>query len=167
LFLRLPGLRLVTRQWFGGYVAHELEGEPSGRAAAASRAIESYYRHLDGFLAALWARGDGDQLLAVVSPYGAAPPGPWRRLRSLGRLPLEGVLTGRADGVLLLRGEGVRAGSLVNDAAIDDVAPTLLYALGLPVGRDMDGRALTDAFEPGFLAAHPLSFLPSYETLTR
>jgi hypothetical protein len=61
----------------------------------------------------------------------------------------------------------VRAGSFVGEAGIADVAPTLLYALGLPVGRDMDGRALTGAFEPAFLAGHPLSFVPSYEALTR
>lgn len=167
LFLRLPGLRQAARRWFGGYVAHDLEGEPSERAAAAARRIEAYYRHLDDYLATLWARGSGPRLLAVISPYGAAAPSGWRRAVSLGRLPIEGTLSGRFDGVLLLRGEGVRAGSFVGEAGIADVAPTLLYALGLPVGRDMDGRALTGAFEPAFLAGHPLSFVPSYEALTR
>ena len=167
LFLRLPGLRQVARRWFGGYVAHDLEGEQAGRAAVAARRVEAYYRHLDDYLGALWAHGRGPRLLAVVSPYGAMAPSGWRRAMSLGRLPVEGVLTGRADGVLLLRGDGVRAGHFVGDAAIADVAPTLLYALGLPVGRDMDGRALTGVFEPSFLATHPLSFVPSYEALTR
>lgn len=167
LFLRLPGLRQVARRWFGGYVAHDLEGEQAARAAEAARRVEAYYRHLDDYLGALWARGRGPRLLAVVSPYGAMAPSGWRRVRSLGRLPVEGVLTGRADGVLLLRGDGVRAGNFVGDAAIADVVPTLLYALGLPVGRDMDGRALTGVFEPSFLATHPLSFVPSYEALTR
>jgi hypothetical protein len=167
LFLRLPGLRQAARRWFGGYVAHDLEGVQSDRAASAARRVEAYYRHLDDYLATLWTRGSGPRLLAVVSPYGAAAPSSWRRVSSLGRQPVEGVLTGHADGVLLLRGEGVRAGSFVGEAGIADVAPTLLYALGLPVGRDMDGRALTGAFEPAFLAGHPLSFVPSYETLTR
>jgi hypothetical protein len=165
LFLRLPGLRQVARRWFGGYVAHELEGDSSARAAAAAGRVEGYYRHLDDVLARLWDRGSGDRLFAVVSPYGTNAPSRWRRVRSLGRLPLEGVLTGSADGVLLLRGDGVRAGSFVGEARIEDVTPTLLYALGLPVGRDMDGRALTGAFEPSFLATHPLSFVPSYEAL--
>jgi hypothetical protein len=167
LFLRLPGLRQVARRWFGGYVAHDLEGEQAGRAAVAARRVEAYYRHLDDYLGALWAGGRGPRLLAVVSPYGAMAPSGWRRAMSLGRLPVEGVLTGRADGVLLLRGDGVRAGHFVGDAGIADVVPTLLYALGLPVGRDMDGRALTGVFEPSFLATHPLSFVPSYEALTR
>lgn len=167
LFLRLPGLRQVERHWFGGYVAHDLEGVQSARAERAARRVERYYRHLDAYLAQLWQRDRGTRLLAIVSPYGAAPPGAWQRALTFGRLPVEGVLTGRADGVLLLRGEGVRPGRFVGDAAIEDVVPTLLYALGLPVGRDMDGRALTGAFEPSFLATHPLSFVPSYDAITR
>jgi len=43
--------------------------------------------------------------------------------------------------------------------------PTLLYALGLPSARDFDGRVLTEAFTPAFLARRPLTFVPSYETL--
>jgi hypothetical protein len=167
LFLRLPGLRRVSRRWFGGYAAFQLEGEQAPRAAVASRLVEQYYRHLDDYLAQLWQRREGPRLLAVVSPYGVAAPGPWRRAAALGRLRVDGVLTGRADGVLLLRGDGVRAGAFVPEAGIEDVVPTLLYGLGLPVGRDLDGRVLTGAFEPGFLASHPLGFVPSYETLTR
>jgi hypothetical protein len=128
--------------------------------------VEQYYRHLDDYLAQLWRRTDGPRLLAVVSPYGAAPPGPWSRALRLGRLPIEGVLGGSADGALLLRGDGIRRGGFVADAGIEDLTPTLLYALGLPVGRDLDGQVLTGAFDPEFLAAHPLGFVPSYETLT-
>ncbi len=46
-----------------------------------------------------------------------------------------------------------------------DVAPTLMYALHLPVARDLDGQVLTPAFAKSFLARHPLTFLPTYETL--
>ena len=35
----------------------------------------------------------------------------------------------------------------------------------LVVGTDLDGAILTTAFETGFLARHPLTFLPSYEAL--
>ena len=167
LFLRLPGLRRVSRRWFGGYAAAQLEGEQAPRAALAARLVEQYYRHLDDYLGQLWQRAEGPRLFAVVSPFGVQPPGPWRRAVTFGRLRVDGVLGGGADGVLLLRGDGVRRGAFVAEAAIEDVAPTLLYGLGLPVGRDLDGRVLTGAFEPAFLAAHPLGFVPSYETLSR
>ena len=168
LFLRLPGLAQASRRWFGGYAAARLEGAPGGRPEAAAARLELYYRHLDDLLARLWRSAAGEaRLLAVVSPHGVAAPGPGSRARSFGRLPLGGVLTGESDGLLLLVGDGVRPGTFVPDAAVEDVVPTLLYALGLPVGRDMAGRALTGAFEPAFLATHPLGFLPSYERLTR
>ena len=67
--------------------------------------------------------------------------------------------------VELLRGEGVRGGALLPRARVVDVVPTLLYGLGLPVARDFDGRALTEAFTTEYLASHPLNFLPSYEAL--
>jgi arylsulfatase A-like enzyme len=167
LFVRLPGLAEVSRRWFGGYVAHDLEGVSGERVGRSAQVVADYYRHVDDALAELWARRRGPRLLVLVSPHGAAAPGPWRRAALLGRQPVEGVLTGRADGVLLLHGEGVRAGAFVADATVEDVVPTLLYALGLPLARDLDGRALTAAFDPGFLATHPLRFVASYERLSR
>jgi len=46
-----------------------------------------------------------------------------------------------------------------------DVAPTLLYLMGLPVARDMEGRVLTEILEPSFARDHPVTFIPSYESL--
>ena len=41
--------------------------------------------------------------------------------------------------------------------------PTILYAAGLPVGRDMDGRVLTDAFTDESLRRNALSVVRTYE----
>jgi hypothetical protein len=48
------------------------------------------------------------------------------------------------DGILMLAGPGVKRGRQVR-ATVYDVAPTILHLMGLPVGRDMDGRPLLDA----------------------
>ena len=37
--------------------------------------------------------------------------------------------------------------------------------MGLPVARDMEGRVLTEILEEDFARAHPLTFVPSYESL--
>jgi len=37
-----------------------------------------------------------------------------------------------------------------------DVAPTILYDLGLPVPTNMDGRVLTDMLDPGHVTANPI-----------
>ena len=46
--------------------------------------------------------------------------------------------------------------------SVADITPTILYFLGLPIGRDMDGTARTDFFEPSFTATRPVAFIPSY-----
>jgi hypothetical protein len=86
-----------------------------------------------------------------------------------------GVLTGTAvsaashgeapDGVLLMAGEGIRPGATPAGASVLDVTPTLLYLMGLPVARDMEGRVLTEILEPAFARQNPVTFIPSYESL--
>ncbi len=51
----------------------------------------------------------------------------------------------RRDGILALHGPSFRPASL-QGAALEDVTPTLLAAAGLPVGEEMDGRVLGEAF---------------------
>ena len=46
--------------------------------------------------------------------------------------------------------------------SIVDVTPTVLYFLGLPVARDMDGFARADLFTRAFTADRPIVFIPSY-----
>ncbi|HEX5416986.1 MAG TPA: alkaline phosphatase family protein, partial [Chloroflexota bacterium] len=51
----------------------------------------------------------------------------------------------RENGMLVAQGPGIVPAG-VEGAAICDLAPTILYAMGLPVPRDMDGKVLTDLF---------------------
>jgi len=167
LFLHLDGLSAVSVAHLGGYAAAQFEGTREAADQRAARWIGAYYAHLDLFLSRLWERTPSPKLLAVVSAYGAAPAEGWRRAwRELapGDPPGAGY-QGSPDGVLLLYGEGVRPGTLLTGAQLVDVVPTLAYGAGLPIARDLDGRVLTDAFDRTFLAGHPLTFLPSYESL--
>lgn len=50
------------------------------------------------------------------------------------------------DGILLLHGPGITAGTTPADAEIVDVVPTLLAALDLPLPKGVDGRPLAEAF---------------------
>jgi arylsulfatase A-like enzyme len=81
------------------------------------------------------------------------------------QISLEGFDEDAPDGVLMLYGEGVQPGALLTGAHLVDVLPTLMYALHLPVARDLDGVVLTPAFDKAFLAEHPLTFLQTYEAL--
>ena len=62
--------------------------------------------------------------------------------------------THRLHGILVAAGPIVRQGEEIRNARLIDLAPTLLYALGVAVPEDMDGRVLEEAFRPEFLAAH-------------
>lgn len=167
LFIQLDGLGTVSRADLGGYAAVQFEGAQGEEAQRAARRVAAYYAHLDLFLSRLWERTPPPKLLAVVSAYGAEPPQGWRRLwRQLGSGDPSGAgFEGSPDGVLLLYGEGIQPGVLLTGADLVDVVPTLVYGAGLPIARDLDGQVLTGAFRRSFLASHPLTFLPSYETL--
>ncbi|HVR71376.1 MAG TPA: alkaline phosphatase family protein [Vicinamibacteria bacterium] len=110
--------------------------------------------------------GPGDVLL-VVSGHGMQPVSPWRRLLGwlAGGTEASGTHAGAPDGVLLGVGDGIRAGAVLKEASVLDVAPTILYLMGLPVARDMEGRVLTEMLEEDFTRAHHLSFLPSYDAV--
>ncbi len=60
-------------------------------------------------------------------------------------------------------GASVARGRLQARASVVDVVPTVLYFLGLPIGRDMDGYARTDLFERRFTEERPITFIPTYE----
>ncbi len=174
-FLVLPGLEGVSRGYFGGYSAAESDGARSHVFTDAAQIVAAYYAHLDEFLEKLSRNAPTGgpagrpTLIAIVSAYGfEGPGGIWARLRGgVSRTAALGGRTDRSpDGVLLLYGAGISPGALVTGARLADVVPTLLYGLGFPVARDLDGHVLTSAFDKGYLARHPLTFLPSYEGLS-
>jgi predicted AlkP superfamily phosphohydrolase/phosphomutase len=69
--------------------------------------------------------------------------------------------THHLHGILLLKGDPFRAGTPLPQAHITDIAPTLLYLLGIPVPAEMDGRVLFEAFDEAFVATHPVHYQQS------
>ncbi|MGC9333383.1 MAG: alkaline phosphatase family protein [Anaerolineae bacterium] len=64
----------------------------------------------------------------------------------------------RDEGMLIMNGPGVHAGGSIHGAAIQDIAPTVLHTMGLPVPTDMDGQVLEQAFAEAYRAAFPVHF---------
>lgn len=62
----------------------------------------------------------------------------------------------RQEGILMARGPGISPAHLAGQPSLADMAPTILHLLGIPPGRQFDGRVLTEMFTPGWLAEHPL-----------
>ncbi len=56
----------------------------------------------------------------------------------------------RMDGIILAQGPHIRRNALIEGAGIIDVAPTVLYTLGMSIPSDMDGKTLSGLFEDSY-----------------
>ena len=65
----------------------------------------------------------------------------------------------RLEGILIAAGPAFLTGAEPRDAALLDVAPTVLHLLGVPVPDDMDGRVLTELLEPASSLSPAVSVL--------
>jgi predicted AlkP superfamily phosphohydrolase/phosphomutase len=64
----------------------------------------------------------------------------------------------RTDGILIVAGPPIKAGHTLSAARLIDLAPTLLYLLGVPVPDDMDGQLLWEAITEQYRAEHPVQY---------
>ncbi|MEM6792367.1 MAG: alkaline phosphatase family protein [Acidobacteriota bacterium] len=168
LFLLLPGLRELSLRYFGGFSAVQFRGLQDPESVDAARLLSAYYEHLDASLARLWASMEGPKMMVIVSAHGVHEAPLWEEARRVvlrRQPPTRGSVHEGPDGLLLAIGEGIVTSGSALDARLVDLTPTLLYSLGLPVARDLDGSVLTGVFENSFMARQPLNFVPSYETL--
>jgi predicted AlkP superfamily phosphohydrolase/phosphomutase len=67
----------------------------------------------------------------------------------------------RSNGIFIGCGPAFEQGKTVDGSQIIDLAPTMLYLLGLPVPRAMDGRVLNEALVSELVKAHPVRFVSS------
>jgi predicted AlkP superfamily phosphohydrolase/phosphomutase len=124
--------------------------------------IDRYYGYIDSEIGDALASLTPSDLLLVVSGFGMQQPNAAKRLinRVLGD-PRSGTHDRAPDGFLLAYGAAIEPGRHQRGSIVD-VAPTILYFLGLPVGRDMDGYARADLFRSAFTAGRPIAFVPSH-----
>jgi predicted AlkP superfamily phosphohydrolase/phosphomutase len=126
---------------------HPRTGEPV--VSAVHRREDIYHGpHADG----------GPDLLIETSRTVCMVEGLGRRtIMPAGRGPEERTGNHARDGILVLHGPAVRNDVVLPTVAIEDVTPTVLYLLGLPVAPDMDGRVLSEALRDERLRAEPIA----------
>lgn len=76
-------------------------------------------------------------------------------------LPNKSSGTHRDEGILIIKGNGIKTNATINGAKIIDIAPTILYRLGLPVPEDMDGKILDEMFTQEYLEQYPVTHSPA------
>ena len=125
--------------------------------------LTQYYGFVDTLVGREIERLGPNDLLLVVSAFGMEPLSPYKRVLELiaGNPQISGTHERAPDGFVLALGSMVAPGR-PDRLSVVDLAPTILYFLGLPVGRDMDGFARIDLFKPAFTADKPVTYIPSY-----
>ncbi len=62
------------------------------------------------------------------------------------------------EGILIINGPHIRNNHKIGGANIMDIAPTIMYLMGLDVPKHMDGKVLTDAVNEGHLQSRPVRY---------
>lgn len=163
LAVRFPGIDAVGHRFlryadpaaFGD--VSEAEREKFGGV------LNQYYGFIDTLVGREIERLGPNDLLLVVSAFGMEPLSPGKRVLEIiaGNPQISGTHERAPDGFVLAFGANVAPGRPPR-ASVVDLAPTILYFLGLPVGRDMDGFARIDLFTRAFTSDKPVTYIPSY-----
>ena len=126
--------------------------------------LDAYYAVLDQELGRLMELSAPGDLLLVISGFGMERANFFTRLlaRTLGETDVTGSHEAAPDGFLMAFGTNVAPGEF-RRGAIVDIAPTVLYYLGIPLGRDMDGFARTDLFRAAYTREHAVTYTLTHE----
>jgi len=125
--------------------------------------LDRAYAGIDSEIGAAIERQSPGDLLLVISGFGMQPVTPIKHLaaRVLRDPDVSGTHENAPDGFMLAYGTPIAPGRKQRGSIVD-VTPTILYFLGVPIGRDMDGYARADLFARAFTAERPITFIPSH-----
>jgi predicted AlkP superfamily phosphohydrolase/phosphomutase len=151
--------------YFTRYQQPESFGDVSdGEIRKYGRVVEAYYRYLDAIVGEYMQRRAENETIVVLSGHGMEALSLPRRIVEpfTGNPYLSGFHENAPDGLLILNGAGIAPGIKIQGASVVDITPTLLYLIGLPLGRDMDGTLLTDVLAEDLAHNQPVTFISSY-----
>jgi hypothetical protein len=91
----------------------------------------------------------------VGGPAGPLPLASWFNTRALAG-------THHPDGICIVSGPPFCRGHAGARARVVDVAPTVLYATGFPLSRELDGKVMWDWITEKYRAEHPVTRVDTY-----
>jgi predicted AlkP superfamily phosphohydrolase/phosphomutase/tetratricopeptide (TPR) repeat protein len=115
------------------------------------------YQFHDRMLGDLLEKAGEDATVILMSDHGFHPD--HMRPASIPDIPAGPAIEHRDFGILAVSGPGIKKDEVLHGPSVLDVAPTILALFGLPVGEDMDGKALLQAF----VKTPKVAFIPSWE----
>jgi arylsulfatase A-like enzyme len=129
---------------------------PEGELRERRDVVDRYYAYVDEAIGP-WLEQAGERcLVIVVSDHGFVTGARSDSPNISGTHYLAAP-----PGVIAMAGGAVPPGVRLSEAGVLDVAPTILHALGRPVGRDMDGRVLLAGGADA--SARPVVYVETHE----
>jgi len=141
LAIYLPGLDIAQHALLG-QALRQGSGQAQSASAVARRldALRAYYVCLDRLLTDTLRSKASDLVIVATEPGRVEAPAP---------------------GLLGMTGAGSRPGAAVS-AKASDLAPTVLYSLGVPLSRALAGTPVTGLLTDDFVQGHPIRTTASY-----
>jgi hypothetical protein len=164
-YLYLDGLNAVLTYFYKYTFPQQFGSIDQDSLSKYGSVIEDYYGFYDGLIGKYLTGLKEDEILVVFSPHGTESLPVWKRFveRLLGDRNISAYHEMAPEGAAFVYGRGIAAQKSQEGIRIIDIAPTLLYYLGLPVGRDMDGIVKSSLFLSEFTADNPIIYISSYE----
>ena len=121
--------------------------------------VNSAYRYHDMMLERYLKLAGDDATIIIVSDHGFHSGS--LRPKTLPKDPASPAFEHSQYGIIAMKGPGILKDELIYGASVLDITPTILTLFGLPVGKDMDGKVLVNAFDENVIP----EFIDSWEDL--
>jgi len=143
-------------------IRHEGNSLPAA-ASTAGDALRVALERVDALIREIDRGIDGDVLI-VVSPSGFDPPQiPSSPMPAISLLTSSFLSPGSDEGFLLVAASRKASPANPEPALVVDLVPTVLFAVGMPIARDLDGRVLSDSLGDEIPADRSAQYIQTYE----
>lgn len=130
---------------FMKYYPPRMQGIPEEYFELYKDVISNAYRFQDMMLERLMNLAGEDTTIILLSDHGFYSD--HLRPKRLPQEPASPALEHSPYGIICMAGKNIKEDERIYGATLLDITPTILTLFGLPIGKDMDGKALVQAFK--------------------